>query len=59
MLLEFFAKHIVQPCRDIFEKAIGLAVTRLTRLGFLACFPTRMLPYTDSGRGGHGFSYEA
>ena len=35
MVCEFFGKHIMQPYCDIFEKAIGRAVSQSTRSSFL------------------------
>ena len=35
MLFEFFGKTIVQPHRDLFEKATGLSVSHSTSPGFL------------------------
>ena len=35
ILFEFSGKTIMQPCRDLFEKAIGLSVSHSTSSGFL------------------------
>ena len=35
MLFDFLGKVIVQPRRDIFEKATGLSVSQSAALGFL------------------------
>ena len=35
MLLEYFGKHIVQPRRDLFEKATKMKVSQSSDTGFL------------------------
>ena len=44
MLFEYFGKHIVQPCCDLFEKATRLAISPISQsssTGFLSAAEAR------------------